>query len=35
MTTKLVKQIVAAIGSVFVVYYVSMNYDSLKKMAAK
>lgn len=29
------KQIAAAIGSIFVIYYVSANYDQLKKMAAK
>lgn len=35
MTSKLVKQIAAVVGSVFVVYYVSKYYDELKKMAAK
>jgi hypothetical protein len=35
MMTKLMKQIITAIGSVLVIYYVSANYDQLKKMAAK
>jgi hypothetical protein len=33
--TKLIKQIAAVIGSVVVIYYVSANYEQLKKMAAK
>ena len=35
MNAKLLKQVAAAVGAVLVIYYVSANYDSLKKMTAK
>jgi hypothetical protein len=35
MIGKFIKQFAAVIGSIFVVYYVSTHYDSLKKLAAK
>jgi hypothetical protein len=35
MKAKFLKQLVAAVGSLVVIYYVSAHYDSLKKLAAK
>jgi len=30
-----IKQVAAVVGSLIVIWYVSTNYDSLKKLAAK
>ena len=30
-----IKQVAAVVGSLVVIWYVSTNYDSLKKLAAK
>jgi len=35
MKPKFLKEILAAVGSLVVIYYVSAHYDSLKKLAAK
>jgi hypothetical protein len=35
MNAKVLKQVAAVVGAVVVIYYVSANYDSLKKMTAK